>query len=538
MFRGNQPKQFGVMTPITESRELDFSAIDRIYEDIQQTAQPQAPQAPQGSQQPTQQPQQQPQQGNAPQGSQQPTQTTPGQTMIPQEDVKVFSQNILAMLPNFEKDPTAQKAHAAFMNFMKASSTQNLAEFIKEFAAYTATAQANQQPQQPNAAPQPVQNGQQPAQQTQGAPQQPTVQNSSASTPKPNKGNNVSERSFFTSRDARMLNEEEEKNLDPKGNEKVDTNTPGKKPSESDTKDTKDIHYDTAYNKDDSNVNKGGETDGQKVAKQNEKPGDHTIKDNPFLEDNAIKYDNMYDSQYDSATPRDNGVEVTSVNPFKPADLGNIGFRNLSNPSNTAERSVPKKQDTNNGSPAKTNTAPKGSNSHQEEDDGSDDGESVGSVKESFNHSNPFLLNESVSDNVIRTIVQQYIDEGNDAFDIDGLHRWVKKNYPKALSNAGIFDKFVSETERLMGGIDSDISEENQEDDDLEPQNEFDSDEVDDIAKEYTDNCTEEETHDIFKLVTWLYDNHPEVLDDDELTERIYKKVSGDESDEDVTIDD
>jgi hypothetical protein len=101
-----------------------------------------------------------------------------------------------------------------------------------------------------------------------------------------------------------------------------------------------------------------------------------------------------------------------------------------------------------------------------------------------------------------------------------------------------VFDKFVSEAERLMGGIDSDISEKDEENNDLEAQNEFDSPETDDIAKEYTDNCDDEDRHDIFKLVSWLYDNHPEVLDDDKLTERIYKIVSEGDDDEDVTLED
>ena len=364
MFKGEQRNGFGLMTPITETEHLDFSAIDRIYEDIQQGAQQntasQQPQQPTTPQQP-QQPQANQQQG------QQPT-TAPGQTMIPQDDVKMFSQNILAMLPNFEQDPSAQKAHTAFLNFMKASSTQNLAEFIKEFAAYTATIQANQQqPQQPNAAPQPAQ-PQQPAQQAQVAPQQPTAQNNSAFAPKPGQKNNISERSFFTSRDARRLNEEEEKNLDPKGNEKVDTNVPGKKPNEGDQKDDKSVHYDQAYDKDNSEVNKGGDTDGSKVANQNEKPGNDTANDNPFLDDNTIKYDSSYDAQYTTATARDNGVEVTPVNPFKPATMSNIGFRNLSNPSNANTGSQSPSQ--------KNNTSPKSSR-QESDDDGSDDGDSA-----------------------------------------------------------------------------------------------------------------------------------------------------------------
>ena len=58
------------------------------------------------------------------------------------------------------------------------------------------------------------------------------------------------------------------------------------------------------------------------------------------------------------------------------------------------------------------------------------------------------------------------------------------------------------------------------------------------IGSRESNNCDEEDRHDIFKLVSWLYDNHPEVLDDDKLTEKIYKIVSEGEDDEDVTLED
>lgn len=211
--------------------------------------------------------------------------------------------------------------------------------------------------------------------------------------------------------------------------------------------------------------------------------------DNPFDDDESIKYSPEYNNGDITIKERHDNVKLTNPEPFNPEKPK---LTDMSNPTGV------------------------GKTVFKQDKDGSD-------VSESRFVGKHGRIYESIQDPALKaTIIQEYIndDKTPDTFSISELHDWIDRNYPEVASDPTFFDSIARDIEQHIiyedDIDDNSIFSDADGSDDFEDFDDVDEDDID-VSDEVDEYITDSGLFDYDEedATDWYIEKHPDYEDDD-----------------------
>ena len=191
--------------------------------------------------------------------------------------------------------------------------------------------------------------------------------------------------------------------------------------------------------------------------------------DNPFEYNGELKYDKAYDSPEFPAKEREQGITPTSPEPFNPehpklkdmstgSTIGNtVSKKDGETVDDGAKPDAPKEDKPEDGE-KKDEKPAEDSDKDEKKDDKKDEkpAEDISEkISESYTTDFDDFMNESVSDDLIDTVIMEFmqVTDDPDVPSISELTDFISENYPALLADEGTLDLIIRKLESVAGSI-------------------------------------------------------------------------------------